>query len=74
MHRVDLTRRAETALTAMPGDVHEETLALIHDIAADRAADHGSTAATDAVLRGRVWVVYVALGGLLVVLDAGRVG
>ncbi|WP_326710473.1 hypothetical protein OG758_15045 [Streptomyces sp. NBC_01474] len=61
------------ALAAMPDDVREETLALIDDIAADRAAGHGSTAATDAVLRGRVWVVYGALGGLLIVLDAGRI-
>ncbi|MFD7204382.1 hypothetical protein [Streptomyces sp. NPDC059893] len=74
MHRVDLTRRAETALTAMPDDVHEEILALIDDVAADRAAGHGSTTGADAVFRERVWVVYVALGGLLVVLDAGRIG
>ncbi|MGW6747609.1 hypothetical protein [Streptomyces sp. NPDC055006] len=74
MHRVDLTRPAETALAAMPDDVHEETLALIDDIAADRAAGHGAAAGADAVLRGRVWVVYVALGGLLVVLCAGWVG
>jgi hypothetical protein len=74
MHRADLTRRAEAALAAMPDGVHEETLALIDDIAADRAVGHGSTAATDAVLRGRVWVVYMALGGLLVLLDTGSVG
>lgn len=71
MHRVDLTRRAETGLVAMPDDVHEETLALIDDIAADREAV--PAAVTDAVLCGRCWIVYAAAGGLLIVLDAGRV-
>jgi hypothetical protein len=36
MHRVDLTRRTETGLAAIPDDVHEEALALIDDVAADR--------------------------------------
>ncbi|MFD7184158.1 hypothetical protein ACFV90_29690 [Streptomyces sp. NPDC059904] len=62
------------ALTAMPDHVHEESLELIDDRAADRAAGHRSTVVIDAVLRGRVWVVYVALGGLLPVLDAGVIG
>jgi hypothetical protein len=74
MHRVDLTRRTETGLAAIPDDVHEEALALIDDVAADRAAGHGAVAGADAVVRGRVWIVYAALGGPLVVLDAGRVG
>ncbi|MFD7184156.1 hypothetical protein ACFV90_29680 [Streptomyces sp. NPDC059904] len=74
MHRVDLTRRTATALATMPDDVHEEALTLIDDIATDRAAGHGSTAGADAVLRGRVWVLYMALGGMLFVLDEGQVG
>ncbi|MFD3562993.1 hypothetical protein ACFWVU_25475 [Streptomyces sp. NPDC058686] len=72
MRRADLTRPAETALTAMPDGVHEEALALVGDIADARAGDAGWMTVVDAVLRGPVWVVYVAIGGLLVVLDTGR--
>ncbi|MFF1396790.1 hypothetical protein ACFVZD_23630 [Streptomyces sp. NPDC058287] len=43
--------------------------ARIDDVAADRAAGHRAAVGVDAVLRGRAWVVYVVLGGLLVVLD-----
>ncbi|MEV0114660.1 hypothetical protein AB0H77_15610 [Streptomyces sp. NPDC050844] len=74
MHRVDLARAADEALTAMPDDVHEEMLALIDSVADAREHGAGPMAATDAVLRGRCWFVYAAVGGLLVVLDAGRVG
>ncbi|MFG2503631.1 hypothetical protein ACGFSB_36145 [Streptomyces sp. NPDC048441] len=58
----------------MPDDVHEETLTLIDGIADAREGGAGRMSAVDAVLRGRVWVVYAAIGGLLVVLDCGRVG
>ncbi|MFE5681703.1 hypothetical protein [Streptomyces sp. NPDC056512] len=57
----------------MPDDVYEETLALIDDIADERTDGAGRMTAVDAVLCGRVWVVCMALGGLLVVLDAGHV-
>ncbi|MFE4574073.1 hypothetical protein ACFRLW_21090 [Streptomyces sp. NPDC056728] len=69
---MDLTRRGEAALAAMPDGVHEETLALIGDIAANRAAGRG--AAVDALLRGRAWISYLAMGGLLVVVDVGWIG
>lgn len=74
MHRVDLARAADEALWAMPDDVHEEMLMLIDDVADTREHGAGPMASTDAVLRGRCWAVYVAIGGLLVVLDVGRVG
>lgn len=73
MRRVDLARAADEALAAMPDDVHEDALALIDEIADVRELGAGSMMVVDAVLRGRVWVVYVALGGLLVVLNAGSV-
>ncbi|MEV6703297.1 hypothetical protein AB0M68_40350 [Streptomyces sp. NPDC051453] len=48
--------------------------ALIDDIADDREGGAGRMRAADAVLRGGVWVLYVALGVLLVVLGSGAVG
>lgn len=63
---------AEELLSAMRDDVHDEVLALIDDIAEGRDRGVGRMTDVDAVLRGRMWVVCVALGGLLVVLDAGR--
>lgn len=74
MHRVDLTRAADEALWAMPDGVHEEMLALIDEVADERERGAGPMAAANAVLRGRCWFVYAAIGGLLVVLDCGRVG
>ncbi|MFE2737380.1 hypothetical protein [Streptomyces sp. NPDC059349] len=73
MHRVDLTRPAETALAAMPDDVHEETLAFIDGIADEGTDGAGRMTMVDAVLCGKVWVVWVALGVLITVLDAGRI-
>jgi hypothetical protein len=74
MHRVDLTQDADAALWAMPDDVHEEALALIDAVVLSWEADAGRpTAAADTALRGRCWIVYMALGRLMVVLAAGRV-
>ncbi|WAL93959.1 hypothetical protein [Streptomyces sp. Je 1-369] len=74
MHRVELTRAADEALSAMPDDVHEETLALIDSVADEREHGAGPMTAAGAVLRGRCLIVYAAIGGLLVVLDAGKAG
>ncbi|MFD5391082.1 hypothetical protein ACFRNT_33100 [Streptomyces sp. NPDC056697] len=70
---MDLAQAADEGLTAVPDDVHEETLALIDEVADVRELGAASMVAVDAVLRGRVWVLYVTLGGLLVVLNAGSV-
>ncbi|MFE5028311.1 hypothetical protein ACFRAO_34695 [Streptomyces sp. NPDC056656] len=71
--RVDLARAADETMAAMPDDVQEDALALIDEIADVRELGAGSMTVVDAVLRERVWVVYVALGGVLVVLNAGSV-
>ncbi|MFD7184961.1 hypothetical protein ACFV90_33820 [Streptomyces sp. NPDC059904] len=55
-------------------DSAAQPLALIDDVADERADGAGRMTVIDAVLRRRVWVVCMALGGLLVVLDAGRIG
>ncbi|MEV7192301.1 hypothetical protein AB0N81_10910 [Streptomyces sp. NPDC093510] len=51
----------------MPDEAHEEALALIHSVADERERGAGPMTAADAVLRGRCWIVYAALGGLLAV-------
>ncbi|MBW5420301.1 hypothetical protein GKQ77_01780 [Streptomyces sp. BG9H] len=71
MTRVDLTRVADAAMSAMPDAVHEEVLALIDSVADEREHGAGPMTAADAVLRGRCWIVYAALGGLLIVYRAG---
>ncbi|MEV5979717.1 hypothetical protein [Streptomyces sp. NPDC052114] len=58
----------------MPDDMHEEALALIDDAVASVQTGSGARMVVDAVLRGRCWIVYAALGGLFVVLDVGRAG
>ncbi|MGW5868196.1 hypothetical protein ACWFRJ_39310 [Streptomyces sp. NPDC055239] len=63
MHRVDLAREADVALWSLPDDEHEEMLALIDEVADAREYDTGPMAAADAVLRGRCWFVYLAIGG-----------
>ncbi|MEV0443510.1 hypothetical protein AB0I84_13220 [Streptomyces spectabilis] len=74
MYRVDLAGPADRGLTAMPDDVHAEAMALIEDVVNGLEAAPSRAWRTDAVLRGQCWIVYAAGGGLLVVLDAGRVG
>ena len=74
IHRVDHAQDADAALWARPDDVHEEALALIDAVALSWETDAGRpTAAADTALRGRCWIVYMALGRLMVVLAAGPV-
>ncbi|MEU1015323.1 hypothetical protein [Streptomyces sp. NPDC005898] len=57
----------------MPDDVHAQMLALIDSVAQSREDGARPTTTADAALWGRCWIVYMALGGLLIVLDAGRI-
>ncbi|MEU4800221.1 hypothetical protein [Streptomyces sp. NPDC023327] len=54
---MDLTREASEALTAMPDDVHEDVLARIDFLAAEREIGDGPIETADAVLQGRCWIV-----------------
>ncbi|MFI1677028.1 hypothetical protein [Streptomyces sp. NPDC020607] len=70
MQRVELTRVADEALTAMPDDVHEELLALIDSVADAPHPRPGRTV----VFGASSWVTCSVMDGVVELLDVGWTG